>query len=75
MKFMPILKSDLIRKITSRKFWAMVAGFVTLLLTAKGMSNGSVEQIAAIIMAGGAIIAYIFAEAWTDAAYAPKETL
>ena len=73
---MPILKAGVIQKLTSRKFWAMVAGFVTLLLSARGMSAGSVEQIVSIIMAGGAIIAYIFAEAWTDAAYAPtKDTL
>jgi hypothetical protein len=53
----------------------MVCGVTTLVLTARGMTPGSVEQIASIIMAGGAIIAYIFAEAWTDVAYAPKDTI
>jgi hypothetical protein len=70
---METLKMDWVRKLTSRKFWTMLAGFITLLMTARGMSNGSVEQVVSIIMAGGAIIAYIFAEAWTDAAYAPKD--
>jgi len=72
---MPITKADLIRKLTSRKLWSMVCGVTTLVLTARGMTPGSVEQIASIIMAGGAIIAYIFAEAWTDVAYAPKDTI
>jgi len=69
------LNAELVRKLTSRKFWTMVCGFITLLMTARGMNPGSIEQVVAIIMAGGAIIAYILAEAWTDAAYAPKEVL
>jgi hypothetical protein len=44
----------------------MVCGFLTLLLTAKGMDGGSIQQIVSIIMAGGAVIAYIVSEAWVD---------
>jgi hypothetical protein len=68
-----ISKADLIRKLTSRKFASMVCSFITLILTAKGMPDGSIQQICAIVMAGLAIVAYIVAEAWTDVAYAPKE--
>jgi hypothetical protein len=60
------VNQTLIRKLTSRKFWTMVCGFLTLLLTAKGMDGGSIQQIVSIIMAGGAVIAYIVSEAWVD---------
>lgn len=54
-------------KLTSRKLWISVSSFVSLVLFARGMDQGSVEQITSIIMAGGAVIAYIFGEAWVDA--------
>jgi hypothetical protein len=60
-------KQKLLIKLTSRKFWVAVVSFVSLVLFARGMDQGSVEQITSIIMAGGAVIAYIFGEAWVDA--------
>lgn len=63
-------KEDLIRKLTSRKFWVAVASFITALLVAFHVSDGSVSQVTAVIMAFGSMIAYIFAEGWTDAAHA-----
>lgn len=55
------------RKLTSRKFWVAVIGFVTPLLTVFNVSESEITQITAIIMAGATLIAYIFAEGWTDA--------
>lgn len=55
------------RKLTSRKFWVAVIGFVTPLLTVFNVSESEITQITAIIMAGGTLIAYILAEGFTDA--------
>lgn len=57
-----------IRKITSRKFWAAVVNFVTQILIACNVSESEVAQVAAIIMAGAGVIAYIIGEGLTDAA-------
>ena len=60
-------KQDLIRKITSRKFWIALVGFVTALLVAFNVDKGSIEQIASIIMSFASLIAYIVAEGLIDA--------
>lgn len=64
-------KIDWKRKLTSRKLWAAIAGFVTMILTAGGMDPDSSQQIAAIIMAGAIVIAYIVGEGLVDAAPPP----
>ncbi len=56
------------RKLTSRKFWAAVAEFVTMLVIAFGGSQEQAVQISALIMAGAAVIAYIIGEGLADAA-------
>lgn len=58
------------RKLTSRKFWAAVAEFVTMLLIAFGKAEETAAQVAAIIMAGAAVVAYIVGEGLVDAASA-----
>lgn len=55
------------QKLSSRKFWAAVAGFVTAILVAFNVENGTVEQITAIVTAGGVLIAYILGESAVDA--------
>lgn len=57
------------RKLTSRKLWVAVSSFVVLLLVACGVSRTSAESVAAIIMAGASVIAYIIGEGLTDAAH------
>jgi len=59
-------KEDLIRKLTSRKFWVALVAFITALLVAFNVDAGSVEQVVSIVMSFGALIAYIFAEGWAD---------
>lgn len=68
------MKIDWKRKLTSRKFWAAVVGFVTPLLIAFGVSDGDVTQIVSIIMAGATLIAYIIGEGLTDAAAVNTQT-
>lgn len=61
-------KTDIIRKLTSRKFWVAVIAFITPLMLAFGISQDSVTQITAIIMAGADVVAYLLAEGMADAA-------
>ena len=56
------------RKLTSRKFWVALIGFITPTLLAFNVSEEQVTQVASIIMAGAVLISYIIAEGWTDAA-------
>ena len=55
------------QKLTSRKFWAAIVGFVTPMLLAFGMAEDNVTQVVAIIMAGADVVAYIIAEGLVDA--------
>lgn len=54
-------------KLTSRKFWAAVIGFVTAILAAFNVSNLTIEQVVAIITACSTLIAYIIGEGLVDA--------
>ncbi len=63
------------RKLTSRKFWAAVAEFVTMLLIAFGKAEETAVQVAALIMAGAAVIAYIVGEGLVDAASAHSASI
>ena len=60
-------KDQLIRKLTSRKFWICLLSFITAILTAFHVPAESTSQVASIVMAFGSLIAYIFAEGWADA--------
>lgn len=64
------MKIDWKKKLTSRKFWVAIIGFVTPLLLGFGMAETTVTQITSIIMSGGTLVAYIIAEGMTDAANA-----
>jgi len=56
------------RKLTSRKFWAAVVGFVTPIMTIARVPDNTAVQVTAIIMGGGTLIAYIIGEGMADAA-------
>ncbi len=60
------------QKLTSRKFWAAVVGFVTPTLLAFGVADNVATQVAGIIMAGAAVVAYIVGEGLVDASNASK---
>jgi len=57
-------------KLTSRKFWACVCEFVTMLILAFHGTQETAAQVAALIMAGAGVIAYIIGEGLADAAHA-----
>jgi hypothetical protein len=60
-------KETVIRKLTSRKLWLAVIGFVTPLLLAFGVTESATAQVTAIIMAGADVLGYILAEGIADA--------
>ena len=68
-------KDDWIRKLTSRKFWAAVAGFVTGLVAFIASPSGSQEAIGGLIMSFGTLVAYIVGEGLADAAGAKADVL
>jgi len=57
-----------VRKLTSRKLWAAVASFVSMMIVATGGAEATATQVTALIMAGASVIAYIIGEGLTDAA-------
>jgi len=63
---------DWVSKLTSRKFWAAIAEFVTMLILAFNGTQETATQVAAIIMAGAAVVAYIIGEGLADAAGAGR---
>ena len=63
------------RKLTSRKFWVAIVEFVTMLVIALGQTEEIATKIAAIVMAGAAVVAYIIGEGLVDAADAGKDEI
>ena len=64
--------SNWVQKLTSRKFWAAVCEFVSMMVLAFGGTENEATKIAAIIMAGAGVVAYIVGEGLVDAASAGK---
>lgn len=60
-------------KLTSRKFWAALVGFVTAILVACNVSNMTIEQVTTVVTAGGVLIAYILGESAVDKARAEAQ--
>lgn len=65
---------DWVSKLTSRKFWAAITSFATMLIVALGGTESAANQTAALIMAGASVIAYIIGEGLADAAGAKNDT-
>lgn len=57
---------DWVTKLSSRKFWVAIIGFITPLLVAFGVTDSKIAEVASIIMAGGTLIAYILCEGFVD---------
>ena len=60
-------KIDIVRKLTSRKFWVAVVGLVSGLLLAFKVDANTVENVSGIIMALASVVAYIIGEGLVDA--------
>ena len=66
------MKIDWKKKLTSRKLWMALAGFVSGLIIAFRGSAELAETISGCIMSGASVIAYIVGEGLTDAAAVDK---
>lgn len=70
-------KEQLIQKLTSRKFWVAIVGFITPLLIVFNVPDLTIEQVTTTIMSGASLIAYVIGEGLVDASRAgttPTET-
>ena len=61
-------KQDIIRKLTSRKLWVAVAGFVSGLIVAFDGDAETAETVSGLILQGAAVVAYLVAEGLADCA-------
>lgn len=60
------MKIDWKRKLTSRKFWMAVAGFVSGLIVAFGGGEGVAETVSGVILQGASVVGYLLAEGLAD---------
>ena len=61
---------DRARKLTSRKLWMAIAGFVAGLIVALGESAELAETVSGLIMSGASVLGYLLAEGLADSANA-----
>ncbi len=57
------------RKLTSRKLWVALAGFIAGLIVAFGGDADTAETVSGCILSGAAVVGYIVGEGLTDAAH------
>ena len=60
------MKIDWKRKLTSRKFWISIAGFVAGMIIIFGGSQDLADKISGSIMSGAAVVAYAVGEGLAD---------
>lgn len=61
------------KKLTSRKFWIAVAGFIVSIIALFAGSPELADRIAALILATGSVVGYIIGEGLADAAGASNK--
>lgn len=64
------MKVDWIQKLSSRKFWLCLCGFISALLVAFNVGENDIAQVTAIISAFGTLMIYILSEGAVDKANA-----
>lgn len=57
----------LLKKLSSRKMWAAVAGLVTGLAMVFGLDEGTISTVAGAVVSVASVIAYIVTEGKVDA--------
>ena len=63
-------KTELFRKLSSRKFWALLAGFIGSMLVVFNVGDNDIAQVTAVVTAFGSVAVYMLAEASVDKAQA-----
>lgn len=64
------MNKSFLHKLTSRKLWVALAGFVSGLIIAFGGGEDTAATVSGVILQGAAVIGYLLAEGLTDAAAA-----
>ncbi|MDE7398292.1 MAG: hypothetical protein K2N06_02075 [Oscillospiraceae bacterium] len=67
------MKIDWTRKLTSRKLWISIAGFVAGLIVIFGGNQADADKISGSILSGAAVVGYILGEGLTDASAAQNQ--
>ena len=62
------MKIDWKRKLTSRKLWIAIAGFVAGIIVIFGGNQDTADKVSGSILGGAAVVGYIVGEGLTDAA-------
>ena len=62
------MKIDWKRKLTSRKLWVSVAGFVAGLIIIFGGSQENADKVSGAILSGAAVVGYVLGEGLADGA-------
>ena len=70
---METVKINWKQKLTSRKFWAAVTGFITAILVAFKVDELTIEQVVSVVSASAVLIAYIIGEGMVDVARAGSQ--
>lgn len=60
-------KETIIRKLTSRKLWVAIAGFVSGLIVAMDGDANTAEVVSGLILEGASVLGYLLAEGLADA--------
>jgi len=68
------MKINWIAKLTSRKFWAAVTGFVSAILVVLNVDDLTIAQVIGMIGALSVLVAYIVGEGLVDSASAANTT-
>lgn len=66
-------KENIIRKLTSRKFWVAVAGFISGLIIAFDGDAEVAETVSGLILQGAAVLGYMIAEGLADAGHVEEK--
>lgn len=67
------MKINWVKKLTSRKLWVSLAGFVAGLIVAFGGNSDTAETVSGCIMSGAAVIAYTIGEGLADSSHGGKK--
>ena len=63
------MKIDWKRKLTSRKLWVALAGFIAGLIVAFGGAQETADKVSGSILSGASVIAYIIGEGLADSSH------
>ena len=62
------------QKLTSRKFWAAIIGFITAMMVTFNVNELTIKQVVSMISATSVLIAYIIGEGMVDSARISSES-